>query len=147
MAGPVASRGSSTVVQPSAAQGKATVISRSMQGIKQVFFTSSDLKDPDKLYQVVSKLQDFIRQALRPLTTCPLLVGNLLANQSLTGGTTAYLNHGLGRPPVGVIVVAGPTRDINDTIAGTLALPAQVTASQQVGVQSATSGTYSFWVF
>lgn len=148
--GPVASRGASTVVPAAsthAANAKQKVLTAAQTGLQKIFFTSADLKDPERLYQVISKLRDFLVQALQPLRSCPILTGNLIQSQSL-GATATYVDHGLGRPPIGVIAVAGPDRAINDSIRGTLTLPPGVTASQKVAVAAVFSvGTYDLWIF
>ena len=149
--GPVATRGASTVVPAAsllAANAKQKVLTAAQTGLQRIFFTSADLKDPERLFQVIAKLRDFITQALQPLRSCPILTGNLLQSQALTTTGPTYVDHGLGRAPVGVIATSGPSRDIADSIRGGLTLPVNVTAAQKVAVQAkTTNGSYDLWIF
>ncbi len=135
---------SSTIAQPVGSQTKPSVITRSLIGIRQLFFTSKDLADPTKLYQVISRLQSNLVAAIRPLSENPTLAGNLLTGLSFTGGTALNISHGLGRPFVGFYCVDV----VGAAWAGQrVALPPGVTSKQMIAIQTANTCTASLWVF
>jgi hypothetical protein len=146
--GPVATRGASTVVPAAstlAANAKQKVLTAAQTGLQKIFFTSADLQDPNRLYQVISKLRDFITQALQPLRSCPILTGNLVQAQKFSPGGTTLVQHGLGRPFVGAIPLIpafSPIGNASNTIPVSYAyntLPAGLTSSTHVALYAQSS--------
>lgn len=139
-----AAGGSSIITQPVGSQTAPTVVQRALFAVKKTFFTSADLQDPDKLYQVIRQLDDALATALRSVSTSPIVNGNLLRGITFTMGQTLYLNHGLGRPYLGVIATQALGNPWSYTIA---TLPMSVTASQVLPITSTNAGTYDLWIF
>lgn len=145
--GPFAARGASTVVPAAsslAANAKQKIITTAQTGLQRIFFTSKDLQDPERLYQVLAKMRDFFTQALQPLRQCPLLSGQLLTGQVFQASVPTPVYHGLGRPYVGYI----PVLDNGNAPAFSVAaLPTGLTASQAISLQTPNAGTYALWIF
>ena len=135
---------SSIITQPVGSQTAPTVMQRALFAIRKVFFTSADLQEPDKLYQVIRQIDDGVTTALRSVSTSPILNGNLLRGVVFQMGQTIYLNHGLGRVYIGVIATQAIGNPWLYTIA---ALPMGVTGSQVIPLTSVNAGTYDLWIF
>lgn len=135
---------SSTIAQPVGSQTKPSVLTRSLIGIRQLFFTSNDLADPEKLYQVIARLQSNLIAAIRPLAENPTLAGVLVTGVVFVGGDTQLVSHGLGRAFAGFYCVdAAGTSWAGKRVAS----PTGTTAAQMIALTNPTAGTYSFWVF
>ena len=72
-----------------------------------------DFERHDSGKRHMSDLQDRIEEFSRQVSDCPLIVGNLIADVSITSGTPEAVAHGLGRTPEGWIVVR---RDADATV-------------------------------
>jgi hypothetical protein len=140
-----ANAGSTIVTQPVGSQTAPTVVQRALINIRKLFFTSKDLQDPERLYQVIHQHQQAVVSALNALGTCPLSVGVLIKGLVWAPGETKYLNHGLGRPFQGYICVGshGP-----NVWAGVYdAQPVGTTTAQVIPLVQPTAGTFDLWIF
>jgi hypothetical protein len=135
---------SSTVTAPVGSQAQGSILSRAELAVRQAFFTSDDMKSPERLYQVLRILQQNISSALRQLAQNPTLGGTLQRGLVFVGGTPLPINHGLGRAYAGFFCV----RAQGAVWAGVeVALPAGVTAAQQIVLTTASSGTFDLVIF
>lgn len=123
---------------------KPTILSRTWLQVQQVFFTSADLKDPDRLYRVLHVIQQNLSKALRVIALNASISGNRLTGVVFPAGQVQYIPHGLGRAYQGWYVVraVGHASDLVETT-----LPAGTTSAQFLPLVSATGGTHDLWIF
>lgn len=141
------SAGSSTITQPVGSQTAPTIVTKAANALRQIFFTASDLADPNKLYQVLQRFNASLTAALTVLGQNPLQNGNLILGVAIGNGAQAVIMHGLGRPYVGYLMV-------NDhgvsggSIFNIGTLPPGVTTSQAIAlVNESSASVFDFWVF
>lgn len=89
------------------------------------------------------RIQDNILASLNPAVVCPLLDGRLVTF-TMTAGVVNYVPHGLDRPYQGYFVVrnsvASDLSESNTTADNAL-------KDTYVPLNTATNGTFTFWVF
>ena len=88
---------------------------------------------------VLNRVQDNLIQAIEPLTRAPMSNGVFITGTALTAGGNT-INHGLGRKPLGYVVVSTTTASyFSDNI------PTANSTSFDLGSTAAT--TVNLWVF
>lgn len=95
----------------------------------------------DDVPQLNRRLEDFSKQ----VSDCPLLSGRLIENIAVpAAGSSAVINHGLGRTPRGWIVT-----DAQDAVNPTLYLERVAWDERTITLYSDMAGprTVSIWVF
>lgn len=142
--GPFASGGGSTITQPVGAQTKPTISQRPLTSVRRQRFTSADLQDPERLYQVIADMSNALANAQHQLAQLPIGAGNLLTGWTFTPGQTQYLGHGLGRAWRGWIVTRAQT---NAASIKEAPYPSAVTSALVLPLVSANAGVYDFYIF
>ena len=88
----------------------------------------------------VSKFQENVGEALRPLTNCPLVGGHIIGPLNFVSGTATKVNHLLGRTVQGFVCIdKSYLADFFSTTSLSPELPIVLTSDSNV--------TASFWVF
>ena len=130
--------------KPGPAGAPATITTKSWMTLRRVFFTTADVAAPEKLWNILNRMQEATLAVLGVVSTNALVPGNILRGVALTAGQTAVLTHGLGRPWQGYVIVRAQGA-VNFLIDG--AYPAGLTADVAVPLLSAATGTYDIYVF
>jgi hypothetical protein len=139
-----ANAGSTIVTQPVGSQTAPTIVQRALIAIRKISFTSKELTDPERLYQVISQQEQAFASALQALGSSPISVGTLLIGTVFTAAQTLFLSHQLGRPWTGYICTQAQT---NPALITTASLPTGATPDKLIALHSVNAGTYDFWIF
>lgn len=122
-----------------------SVTTKAWVTLKRVFFTASDVGAADKLFDILSKMQEATLSVLGVVSTNQLIPGNILRGVTFTPSQTLLLAHGLGREWQGYFCVrtsAGGPVLLSDGV-----YPAGVGADSVVPLKCINSGTYDIYVF
>lgn len=133
-----------TKPQPSGAP--LNITTKAWVTLRRVFFTVADFEAPDKIYDVVNRVQEATLQVLGVISTNQLLPGNILRSVTFTAGQTQMLAHGLGREWQGFFhcrVYPGA----GDPILKEIAYASGVGADSVLPLISTNAGTYDIYVF
>lgn len=141
---PLASGGGSTIVQPVGSQTKPTIVQHALESLRRIFFTSKDLQDPERLYQVVYQIQTNVGRVLRILAQSPIGGGNRITGLVFTAGQTLYVQHGLGHDWSGYFCTRaqGGYPAFQEA-----ALPASTTKTQVLPITAQNAGTFDLYIF
>ena len=140
-----AARGSTVITHPPAGVTSApTITSGAWTTLRRVMFTAKDVADPERLYQVLYKVQDLVHQGLGPVVQNPLLNGNHVRGVAFTAGQTVTLSHGLARPYSGYHCTRaqGGYPSFQES-----ALASGLSSDASVALTSANAGTFDFYFF
>jgi hypothetical protein len=88
---------------------------------------------------ILNRIQDNLIQAIEPLTRSSITNGILLQSKPLTIGNN-IIDHGLGRQPLGLIVVSNSAGSV-------LSYSISNATTRSIPVNASIATTASFWVF
>lgn len=114
--------------------------------LRRVFFTVKDFEAPDKIYDVVNRVQEATLQILGVISTNQLLPGNILRSVTFTAGQTQMLAHGLGREWQGYFCCRSYP-GAGACVLTEAAYSSGVNSDTVLPVTSTNAGTYDIYVF
>ena len=137
-------RGSSVIDLSGLKPGGPQTSQGAWRSLRRVLFSAKDLADPERLYEVVYKVQDLIFQGIGPVLQNAIVPGNRLTSVAFSSGQTRILAHGLGRAYQGYFHVRaiggyGAFQEV--------ALPSGVSNSTSIALQALNGGTFDLYIF
>lgn len=112
--------------------------------VKKPLFVLEHMTNHNLMIRQLNNLVDWVGEQVQPAVKSPLLSCTILQDIVFTATQTQYLQHGLGRPFIGFIVV---NAFVADWSGRRVALAAGLSTSQYIGIRSTNAGVYSFLVF
>jgi hypothetical protein len=133
-------------VKPMPAGAPLSISTKPWVTLRRADFNTKDMADPERLYQVLTKMQEAILSVLGVVVTNQMVPGNIIRTVTFTSNSTQMLAHGLGRSWQGYVCIRAQAGSGAPAFTD-VALASGLTNDIVLPLHSANAGTYDIYVF